>query len=246
VIVLDTSGSMHIRNFVLDPLEEVPPTPSAEGSGSTTRKDAPAGGQGGQKLGGGVPDLPHGDPTAPGYEPKKCTFGQCPGARGSGPDCPSDEKLPEHYTRLNRLVRQTQAVVRGFHPSTRFTIIAFSTDARPWKGDKLVTATPQTKDKAIEWLSGLQPNGATSADKALEAAFEVEDADTIIFVTDGAPTTSAGKVRPPEDWREMLDEVKRLNKFRKLTIDVIAIAEGHSDFSSGLAEENGGQYVTVD
>ena len=29
-------------------------------------------------------------------------------------------------------------------------------------------------------------------------------------------------------------------------VDVVAIAEGHTDFATGLAEQNGGKYVTVD
>ena len=41
-------------------------------------------------------------------------------------------------------------------------------------------------------------------------------------------------------------QVKRMNKRRKVRIDVIAIAEGHTSFAVDLAEENNGEYVVVD
>ena len=92
----------------------------------------------------------------------------------------------------------------------------------------------------------LQPSGATSADRALELAFKVSEADALVFVTDGAPTNPAGRPYPPDRYRELLDRVKKLNQKRKVTIHVIAISSGNTAFSSGLAEENKGQYLVVD
>lgn len=219
VIVLDVSGSMHIKNFVEEPGE----------NGTASH-----------------PPLPAGDPRSPGYTPRKCAFGQCPGAKGTGPDCGSDDALPDHFRRLDRLARQTTLVVRRLRPDVQFNMVAFSTDARPWRGTTLVEASERNKRAAIEWLQGLQPSGATNALAALEQAFEFQDADHIIFVTDGAPTNSAGKPIEPAAYRELLDEVKRLNKLRNVVIDVIAITGGHTDFAVGLARENGGEYVTVE
>ena len=82
-------------------------------------------------------------------------------------------------------------------------------------------------------------------DKALELAFGFEEADTIIFVTDGAPTNAAGRTFEATRWRDLLDQVKRLNKDRHVKIDVIGIAEGHTDFARGLATENSGTYTRV-
>lgn len=239
VVIMDVSGSMHIRQYIEEPNEG--PAPNT-GSSSTTGDDEDGGGV---SLGG--PALPPGvTPGKPGYKPKPCTFHQCPGAKGTGPPCPSDENLPLWYSRLRRLARQTERLVEALNPKVKFNIIAYSTAAQTWRGNKLVEASGGNKQKAVQWIRGLQAGGATSADLALELAFTIPDADTFIFVTDGAPTNRSGKPHDPSKWRELLDHVKRLNKRRGVRIDVVAIAEGHTDFARGLAEENEGQYLVVD
>lgn len=227
VLIMDVSGSMHIRQYT----EEAGGEKGSDGEGESLA---------------GPPPLPKGvDPHADGYQPKRCTFRQCPAAKGTG-DCPSDQNLPEYYSRMARLSRSAQRLVMGFSPKVRFNMIAFSTDARTWRGTDLVSATPSNKKKAVDWLKGLRPDGATAADAALQLAFEFKDADTFVFVTDGGPTNKAGRPYPPERWRELLDQVKQLNKTRGVKIDVLAIAEGHTDFATGLATESGGQYAVVD
>lgn len=264
VIVLDVSGSMHIRNYVHDPIEEPPPPGPREPKEGTSERDKPAGSTtgeggaiGGQGDAGGAggpgakprpagPPLPPGvNPDDPNYKKKPCVFAQCPGAKGTGPECPSDENLPMWYRRHDRLMRQVSAVVRSFGPDVSFNLVAFSTDARTFKGNTLLPASEANKKAALKWIDGLQPNGATLATKAMEVAFNFADADTILFVTDGAPTNPAGRPYDPSRWRELLDEVKRLNKTRKVRIDVITIAEGHTDFARGLASENSGTYSSV-
>ena len=86
----------------------------------------------------------------------------------------------------------------------------------------------------------------TDTHGAVQKAFTFKEADTFVFVTDGAPTNPKGRPYPTERWRELLDDVKRLNKRRKVKIDVIAIADGHTDFAVDLADESGGAYVVVD
>lgn len=262
VIVVDVSGSMHIKNYVHDPIEEVrPPKPKEPKEGTQTRDPAPTSGTG-DKDGDGKPDdgdgqgqnggppaqkgppLPPGvNPDDPNYKKKPCAYGQCPAAREG--KCPTDENLPTWYRRMERLCRQVQVAVRNFDEGTKFNLIAFSSDARVWKPKGLIPATARNKEEAVKWLEALQPNGATCADKALEAAFGLTEADAIVFVTDGAPTDSTGKPHDATGWRQMLDEVKRLNRVRKVKIDVITIAEGNTDFTKDLARENGGEYLTV-
>jgi hypothetical protein len=229
VIIMDTSGSMHIRQFVE---EETTGEQGEEGAGTSL-------------AGGDKPKLKE-DPNAEGYKPKKCSFSQCPGARGTGPECPSDEKLPIYFSRMKRLVRHMCALVETLRRDVEFQIVAFSTDARAWKGTKLIKASSKNKQKAIKWLKGLKAAGYTTAQKAIDLAFKIPGADTFIFVTDGGPTNPAGRPYPPERYRELLDEVKRQNRKRKVVIDVVAISEGHTDFSAGLADENRGSYVVVD
>ncbi|MGE0706420.1 MAG: hypothetical protein AB7N76_15210 [Planctomycetota bacterium] len=226
VIVMDVSGSMHIRQYIEEP-----------GEGESAGK--------GTSL--GKPDLPAGDPRKEGYKPKKCTFNQCPAARGrAGATCPSDENLPVYYSRMARLSRAVQRLVRGLPDRTHFNMVAYSTNTRTWKGKALIAATPANKEKAVEWLAGLQPDGVTRSDEAVKEAFSFGEADTVIFVTDGAPTDATGKPLDDTRVKEFLAEVQKMNRARKVKIDVIAISEGHTDFASGLAEQNRGKYVTVD
>jgi hypothetical protein len=265
VIILDCSGSMHIKNYIREQSEPPPPPPKPTGDGTQSRDPAktteatppggaPAGGGapggGGANGGGGNtslagPPLPPGvDPDKPGYKPKSCSFAQCPGARGHGPPCPSDDNLPVWFNRMERLKRQVQKAITMFKPSVRFNIVTFSTDARQWQ-KTLQVADEKGKRGAIEFVKAQRADGFTNALKAIDMAFAIEDADTFIFVTDGAPTNPAGRPYDPVRWRELLDEVKRLNKVRQVKIDVITMAEGHTQFAQGLASENGGQYIQV-
>lgn len=225
VLVMDVSGSMHIREFVQEQGE-------AGEAGAGTSLGAPK---------------PSEDPHADGYQPKKCTFGQCPAARGrKGATCPSDEKLPAYYSRMSRLKRAAQKLVRAFPKNTRFNMVAYSTETRTWKGKELVAASPANKDKAVQWLEGLTEGGVTRSDVAIDHALTFSEADTIIFVTDGAPTSASGTPLDEKEVTEFLAEVKRKNRLRRAKIDVIAIGEGSTDFASGLAAQNEGQYLGVD
>jgi hypothetical protein len=263
VIVVDVSGSMHIKNWVHDPIEEVRPPKPKEPKEGTQTHDPPAtsgtdkgdgkgdDGKPGDAAQGGAgppaqkgPPLPPGvNPDDPSYKKKACAYGQCPAAREG--KCPTDENLPTWYRRMERLCRQVTVAVRNFDEGTKFDLIAFSSDARTWKPKGLVPATAKNKEEAVKWIEALSPNGATCADKALQAAFDLSEADAIVFVTDGAPTDSTGKPLDATGWRQILDEVKRLNRVRKVKIDVITIAEGNTDFTKDLARENGGEYLTV-
>ena len=248
VIIIDVSGSMHIKNYVHDPIDEIiPPRKREPKEGSQTRDPEPADDDAAKKGAAkdrGPPLPPGVNPDDPNYKKKACAYGQCPAAREG--KCPTDENLPNYYRRMERLIRQVVVAVRNFDENVKFNLIAFSTDARAWKPKALVTANQKNKDEAVKWLESLNPNGATCADKALQLAFEqLHEADSIVFVTDGAPTDSAGKPLDDKGWRQNLDEVKRLNRTRKVKIDVITIAEGNTGFATGLAAENGGAHITV-
>lgn len=235
VIIIDTSGSMHIRNYIHEEVED-----SGE-KGSEKN--------GGTSLSGPVNKAPKlkFDPRKDGYKKKKCTFHQCPYAKGSTDTvCPNDQRLPKWFSRMNRLSRKVQTVVESFRRDVEFQIVRFSTDASTFKGMKLMKATSGNKKKAIAWLKGLKADGFTNSEKGIKKAFKVPSADTFIFVTDGAPTNQSGRPFPAKRQRELLDFVKRKNRKRQVVINVVAISEGHTDFSNGLAEENKGTYVVVD
>ena len=147
-----------------------------------------------------------------------------------------------------------------------FNIIAFATDVKPWK-PSLQQATITVKYAAKQWIKGLHAIGGESrvdlARNGLPGASEIEkgktntfdalvlalgvhdlrtadesyektDADTIFFLSDGRPT--AGLYVDPDD---ILREIRKLNRLRKVVIHTIGIGEFDAGFMQRLAEQNG-------
>jgi len=67
-----------------------------------------------------------------------------------------------------------------------------------------------------------------------------DDLDTIFFLSDGQPTTGVFVDRD-----DILREVRKANRYRKIVIHTIAIGEFQKDFLEMLARENGGEYVDL-
>jgi hypothetical protein len=64
--------------------------------------------------------------------------------------------------------------------------------------------------------------------------------DTILFLSDGEP--SHGEVIAPDD---IVREVTRANRLRRIAIHTIAIGEFNKDFMEELARRNGGVFVDL-
>ncbi|MBZ0185294.1 MAG: VIT and VWA domain-containing protein, partial [Candidatus Obscuribacterales bacterium] len=83
-------------------------------------------------------------------------------------------------------------VIDALHPSDRFGLVNFSTDAEPFKS-KLVAATPENKRAAKEFVDELEARGGTNIGDAIAIARTIlEDGATspayLILMTDGEPT----------------------------------------------------------
>ncbi len=99
------------------------------------------------------------------------------------------------------------------------------------------------------------PEGNTESEKPLEMsgdqqAERKDGGDTIFFLTDGWPT--AGKIlwkkpgakKTNEDWQDqMMEEVKKWNATRKLTVHTVGIGNHCKELMNALATEFGGEYV---
>jgi hypothetical protein len=99
---------------------------------------------------------------------------------------------------------------------------------------KLVPAIRVYKDKAIEFLDQIVPEGGTEPGPAMQRAFELKP-DLIYFLTDG------------EFDPVLLEHLARWNRDHKVKIFTIAfVFEGNSELLKRIAKENGGEYRLVD
>ncbi len=85
--------------------------------------------------------------------------------------------------------------VENLNDTDRFEVLRFSTEVEPLFGEVL-TASPENRKRAMDFLKGLKPLGSTAIDDALRKALALFPArvagaartPTIIFLTDGRPT----------------------------------------------------------
>ncbi len=144
----------------------------------------------------------------------------------------------------------TQALV-ALPESATFNIVVYNKYVSTWK-PKMVLANKRSKNEAIAYVLNLQAMEATNIMDALDAAFRFggvslrdkyypSEVDTIFFLTDGKATD--GRL---QDTKEIMAEVKRINKIGKVTLHTIGIGYLHDrPFLETLAKENGGTYVNV-
>jgi hypothetical protein len=227
VIIIDVSGSMHIRDPGEDKDEEAGEAGSA---GSQVRKKKKK-----KRPAGGRP-IP-GDPN---YRPGPCKMAKCP-----KPDS-HDGNLPHHRMRIERAKRQLEKLVRAFSKDARFNIVQFSTTASAWKAKKVMVASDGNKNNAVAFIKNLTPSGVTQAYKALVEAFACKEADTIYFISDGSPTDEKGQPLTGGARTNLLNKVRQMNKFRKVRINTIGLKGSSPQFMRKLALMTGGKYIAVD
>jgi len=129
-----------------------------------------------------------------------------------------------------------------------FNLIFYDGSVQPWYRS-MVKATRDRKAEANSFADSRIPQGATNIFDALMRAFAMagrgshDDAyavgvDTIFLLTDGQPT--AGAV---VQTGAILDEVRRINRLRRIKIHCIGIGDTDANFLRTLAAESGGTYV---
>lgn len=139
--------------------------------------------------------------------------------------------------------------------TAKFAIIAFNHAALVWKPAP-VDATAENKEEAFKWIRQWGPSGSTFTDGALRLAFrmaglvDVDRAyaevviDTILLVSDGAPTDNDPGTSKLMDPNIILQHVREWNAQNRVVINCIAVdMQPGNDFMSKLAAENGGVFV---
>jgi len=94
--------------------------------------------------------------------------------------------------------------------------------------------------EAFRFLEDQRPSGSTNIYDALLIAFSDPQVDTIYLLSDGEPTT--GHIT---DTARMLEEIRRINLFRKVKINTIGFnLKGEAEeLMRKLADENYGAFV---
>lgn len=107
-------------------------------------------------------------------------------------------------------------------PETQFNLIPYTLEPFPWQ-KKLVPATPQNVEAALEFFAGCTQRGKGNFWAAYEAALADPAVDSLVVLTDGAPT--GGRRWNLELMRELIAEQ---NRFRRVALDAILVdAPGH-------------------
>jgi hypothetical protein len=155
----------------------------------------------------------------------------------------------EDRRRMHRAKRELARVIRALPEDVQFNVIAYSSEVKPWRRS-MAAATVENKAAAVEFVEGLEAEGITVTDMALEDAFSDLALDTIYLITDGAPTHtgSTGPGKPP-DADEIIAEihrrVKELNFLRDVRIFTLGFEGAEEDFLKKLSADNGGRYVRI-
>jgi HEAT repeat protein len=144
---------------------------------------------------------------------------------------------------------ELKRAIRALDGKDYFNIVVYNHEVRKWQ-DRMVAALPSNKALAIAFLDSLKAVGGTNIFDALETAFTLggfgvqdryyrSEVDTLFLLSDGAP--SAGRIT---DTDEILEEVGRINRLRKLQIHAIAVGLlADKDFLRKLAHQNDGQFI---
>jgi len=176
------------------------------------------------------------------------------------------EKVGRPY---ESVIKEVAKGMSNLTEANEFNIITFAKQAYPYK-PKLVRATPQEKEQAIEWFKKLTPSVlrqlketgkpdmigdvtdahlGSRADLALEEALKMKPA-MIMFISDGIPTGLKERGAPG-----LIDDVTkwRMKYSSQTSINTVFYKTSNSekgpeckDFMTKLANQNGGQFRPVE
>lgn len=148
------------------------------------------------------------------------------------------DEVEEVTTRMELAKKELTQLLRKLPPFSGFNVMKFDTGTGSWKRN-LIPWSERNIDSACKYVAAMDPNGATAANEALTKALEDNlDADTIYFLSDGAPTDA-----PVE---QILPNIEKLNRFMRVKIHTIGIGQGAQNLLKPLAEQNEGHYQVIE
>ncbi len=148
--------------------------------------------------------------------------------------------------RITRAKIEMVRLVESLSSDVQFTLIKYSTMVSVWNTE-LQRANAGNKKKAVAWTKAITHEGVTNTGDALEKAFNIEgDPNLFFLISDGSPTDESGMPLGSDKLDEIHDTVNTLNKFRKVRINTIGFPGANQGFMTRLAEDNDGEYYSLD
>jgi hypothetical protein len=134
--------------------------------------------------------------------------------------------------RIDLARRELFKAIENLNPDTQFNAAVFSGAVMAWQKAE-VQASKENRALAIEWIRKQLPRGGTATYDAIDFGISKTKADTIYFLSDGVP--SGGRYEEPET---ILMELRKANRFRRVSINTVALIVGKADYESVLKYED--------
>jgi hypothetical protein len=149
---------------------------------------------------------------------------------------------PDGKTRKDQLDIELEKTLKALPPETWFNVIPFTDAPIPWE-KSLQPATPANVARALKFFTTCKASGKGNFWDAAQLALESPDVDTILVLTDGAPT---GGHRWNVDLMHEL-YVER-NRFRHVALDAVIVdaKKGMQERWRKFCEATGGRMSAVD
>lgn len=128
---------------------------------------------------------------------------------------------------------EVSAALDGMNQIAKFGILLFNTELLEYAPTR-TTNNVEDRRKAVNWLLSTQPQGGTDIQAALLDTIRKSQADTIVLLSDGEPTSLG-----------ILEQVSRANEVRRLNILVVSIHEKlhYRHYQDALAWRDCGKIV---
>lgn len=127
------------------------------------------------------------------------------------------EERSDGRTRKEVIDEELRKALEALPAESRFNLIPYTSKPIPWK-DELVDASAKNVSKALKWFEGRKDQGTGNFWDALVLALEDPEVDTLISLSDGAP--SGGHRWNVELMKELYRE---RNRFRRVVLDAIIV-----------------------
>ncbi len=145
-------------------------------------------------------------------------------------------------TRKEVLDGKLRAALEGLPEETLFNVIPFTSRPHPWQ-KRLVRASPHNVRKAIRSFEDCRAQGTGNVWDAIMLAFEDPAVDTVVVLTDGAPT--GGRRHLLELIVPLLEE---RNATRKIAVDSVLVDAPRKlqEHWADLARRTGGRSLAIE
>ncbi len=145
-------------------------------------------------------------------------------------------------TRKEVVDEELARAVAGLPEEARFNLIPFTSEPHPWR-ERLTAARPKAKREATAFLRSCDERGSGDFWEAAMLALEDPAVDTLVVLTDGAPT--GGERYALELIVPLFVE---LNATRRVAVDSVLVGAGRrlQRYWTALADATGGTSRAID